>query len=84
MSEPAVNPAAAESCNLVDDNCDGIIDEGFDQDMDGFSSCAGDCDDSDPAVNPAATEGPVGDPTCSDSADNDCDGSTDASDSECQ
>ncbi len=29
------------------------------------------------------TEGPFGDPTCSDAADNDCDGATDAADSGC-
>ena len=27
-SDPGVNPAAAESCNGIDDNCDGQIDEG--------------------------------------------------------
>ena len=42
-----------------------------------------DCDDSNSAVNPGATEGPFGSPTCSDSLDNDCDGFTDELDPEC-
>ena len=42
-----------------------------------------DCDDSDPHVNPGATEGPAGDPTCSDGLDNDCDGAVDDADSAC-
>ena len=42
-----------------------------------------DCDDSNPAVNPGRHEGPYGDPTCSDSVDNDCDGRVDAADSGC-
>ena len=29
----------------MDDNCAGGIDEGFDQDADGLTSCHGDCDD---------------------------------------
>lgn len=45
---------------------------------------AEDCNDSDPNINPGATEGPEGNATCSDEADNDCDGSTDGSDPDCQ
>ena len=53
-----------EECNLVDDDCDGQIDEDFDQDGDGYKSCgvAGeiDCND-DPnrggnAIHPGADE----------------------------
>jgi len=43
-----------------------------------------DCHDHAPLVNPGAAEGPVGDPTCSDGVDNDCDGDTDAADPNCQ
>jgi len=63
----------------------------LDNDMDGYGFPANerctypeeDCDDSNPEVNPAATEGPEGDPTCSDTLDNDCDGSTDLDDTGC-
>ena len=40
--DPAVNPGASEVCNGFDDDCDGIIDEGFDADGDGVTTCAGD------------------------------------------
>jgi hypothetical protein len=45
-----------EVCNFIDDNCDGSIDEGFDQDDDGFTSCGGDCEDTIAAVHPGAVE----------------------------
>ncbi|MBI4160962.1 MAG: putative metal-binding motif-containing protein, partial [Acidobacteria bacterium] len=85
--DAAVFPGATETCNNIDDDCDGQTDEGFDQDGDGFTTCASptpDCDDTDPAVNPGAVEGPSGDPTCADTLDNDCDGATDATDPSCQ
>jgi len=91
-----VNPAATESCNLVDDDCDGTIDEDdavdaptwyVDDDGDGhgttasttvacdqpsgFAEGTGDCDDTDGAIHPDATE------AC-DGLDNDCDGDSDA------
>ncbi len=46
----AVNPAAAEVCNGADDNCNLAVDEGFDVDTDGYTSCGGDCDDASAAV----------------------------------
>lgn len=64
-----------------------------DNDGDGYgdpgdASCpnggATDCDDSNAAVNPGATEGPVGDATCSDTWDNNCDGLIDGNDLSCQ
>lgn len=55
-----------EVCDGSDNDCDGDIDEGFDMDGDGVSSCMGDCDDSESAVRPGAVE------ICDD-LDNDCD-----------
>ncbi len=52
----------------------------LDADLDGFGDdlCGGgDCDDSDPAVNPFATE------DCADGIDNDCDGLADGADTDC-
>jgi outer membrane protein assembly factor BamB/subtilisin family serine protease len=42
-----------------------------------------DCDDSDPLESPGGSEGPAGDPTCSDGKDNDCDGAADGGESAC-
>ncbi len=75
-----------EQCNGQDDDCDGATDEGFpDTDKDGKADCldddkdgdnypdAKDCDPSDPAINPGATE------VCN-GKDDDCDGLTDEKD----
>jgi len=68
-SDAGINPGASEICNNVDDNCDGVIDEGLDWDEDGFVPCGPltDCDDFDPSIYPGATE------IC-DGWDGDCDG----------
>jgi hypothetical protein len=96
--ETAINPGASEQCNSVDDDCDGTVDEDdasdalawyADADADGYGdpasstrACAqpsghlgdaSDCDDSDAAVNPAATE------LCN-GVDDDCDGTVDEDD----
>ncbi len=52
----SINPGATETCNFIDDDCDGNIDNGFDLDGDGFTTCEGDCDDNNNAVYPGATE----------------------------
>jgi len=71
-TDATVNPIATETCNSVDDNCDSQVDEGFDADVDGYSSTAcvdgTDCDDADATVNPGATD------TCGDGIDADCSG----------
>ena len=66
-------------CDGVDNDCNGITDEGFDTDGDTFTTCGpdltpgtddDDCNDGSGATFPGATE------TC-DNEDNDCDGTTD-------
>jgi len=75
----AVNPGATEVCNIVDDDCDTFVDEGFDTDSDTFTTCGADgiagnadddCDDTIATVNPSGTE------ACN-ALDDDCDGTVD-------
>ena len=100
-TDAAVNPDSSETCDSIDNDCDGLVDDDDDSitgrsiwysdaDGDSFGDASGytpactqpsgfvsnytDCDDTDAAVNPGATE------TCS-GVDDDCDGLVDDEDS---
>ena len=62
--DASVHPGAAETCDYVDEDCNGTIDDG-DLDGDGALTCD-DCDDLDAFILPGAAE------AC-DGLDNDCD-----------
>jgi len=67
--DPASHPDAGEVCDGVDNDCDSLVDEGYDEDGDDWTSCGdpGDCDDTDASIYPGAPEG------C-DGVDSNCDG----------
>ncbi len=67
-ANPAIYPGADETCDAVDNDCDGVVGTAH-GDADTFINCQ-DCDDSDPLVNPNAVE------VC-DGIDNDCQAQTD-------
>ncbi len=70
-SNPDVNPGAVDdTCDGVDNDCSGRIDDAFDTDEDNWTTCAGDCDDSDSTTYPGAPEDLNG-------KDQDCDGTPD-------
>ena len=65
-TDPAVFPAAQETCDGRDEDCDAVIDQGFDADADGFTPCGvdgifgtadDDCDDGDPLISPQDFDG---------------------------
>lgn len=77
-----------EPCTMNDACSDGMCSgDPLDADGDTFVSdaCEGgtDCDDSNPFINPGATESPYLELTCFDLLDNDCDGQPDAGDPDC-
>ncbi len=79
-----IHPYAVEACDDVDQDCDKVIDNGCDDDSDGYCDAnlgysgapkvcnkgKGDCDDTKAAINPGATE------IC-DNVDNNCNGKVD-------
>jgi hypothetical protein len=64
-----VNPAAVEVCDLLDNDCNDVIDDAADEDGDGVGACD-DCDDTDANIYKGNEE------LC-DEVDNDCDGEVD-------
>jgi len=77
---------SADTCDGLDNDCDGVVDNGADADHDGYSSCGAvqgdgtlggaDCDDGDASVHPGAQE------RC-DGVDDDCNGVVDDPDRVC-
>ncbi len=83
-NNPATNPVAIEVCDGIDNNCNRLIDEGFDKDSDGYRVCGtrngpagtylkptatlADCNDQNPNLHPGL---PV---LLDDGIDNNCDG----------
>ena len=65
-----VETCGVEICDGLDNDGDGAIDEDFDADNDGWTTCGGDCDDTNPNTNPDC-------PDVCNGVDDDCDGSID-------
>ncbi|MDP2666143.1 MAG: putative metal-binding motif-containing protein [Candidatus Diapherotrites archaeon] len=66
-NDASIHPGAEEVCDMVDNDCDGVVDNGFDFDGDGYSVCSepADCNDDESDIYPGA-------PEIIDQKDNDC------------
>jgi hypothetical protein len=89
-NDGTIHRGATERCNGKDDDCDGTIDEGFDRDGDGFTSCGTvpgggvdprrvDCNDNDAFVFPLKLTdcGLAATPNTGNSVDDNCNGYVD-------
>ena len=65
------HPGAVETCNTIDDDCNGRADEVCDWDGDNFTPDTGDCNDQEKLVNPGAYE------VVGNDVDDNCDGMVD-------
>ncbi len=83
----SASAATDTTCDGVDDDCNGLVDEGFVPPFCGVGACRaeGACVAGVVSCVPGlpSVEGPAGDTTCEDSFDNDCDGLTDSEDPDC-
>jgi hypothetical protein len=70
--DPDIHPDAEETCDGLDNDCSGMVDDAVDADADGANLCE-DCDDDDPDRSPYFED------VC-DGLDNDCDGAVDGPD----
>jgi hypothetical protein len=61
------DPDFEQTIRIIGNSCEGALSEDYDADGDGWRTCGGDCDDSNPNVHPGAVE-------IQDTIDNNCNG----------
>ncbi len=71
-----VIPTAENCTDGIDNNCNGAVDDDIDADMDGFTTCAGDCCDSTECSKPALVN-PSAFDAIGNNVDDDCNGVVD-------
>ena len=67
------DPILEATIYLQGNDCENSVDPEWDDDLDGWFECGGDCDDTDPSVNPSAQE------VSGNGVDDDCDGTSNES-----